>query len=64
MTTQPLLSAQGLCKTFGGVKAVQQAGIEVATGSITGLIGRMERVKRPSSIYYLILFGQILVKSN
>ncbi len=39
MTTQPLLSAQGLCKTFGGVKAVQQAGIEVATGSITGLIG-------------------------
>jgi neutral amino acid transport system ATP-binding protein len=39
MSTQPLLSAQGLCKTFGGVKAVQQAGIEVATGSITGLIG-------------------------
>jgi neutral amino acid transport system ATP-binding protein len=39
MSTQPLLSATGLCKTFGGVKAVQQAGIEVATGSITGLIG-------------------------
>jgi neutral amino acid transport system ATP-binding protein len=39
MSAQPLLSAQGLCKTFGGVKAVQQAGIEVATGSITGLIG-------------------------
>jgi neutral amino acid transport system ATP-binding protein len=39
MSTQPLLSARGLCKTFGGVKAVQQAGIEVATGSITGLIG-------------------------
>jgi neutral amino acid transport system ATP-binding protein len=39
MSTQPLLSAQGLCKTFGGVKAVQHAGIEVATGSITGLIG-------------------------
>jgi neutral amino acid transport system ATP-binding protein len=39
MSTQPLLSAQGLCKTFGGVKAVQQAGIEVAAGSITGLIG-------------------------
>lgn len=39
MSTQALLSAQGLCKTFGGVKAVQQAGIEVATGSITGLIG-------------------------
>jgi neutral amino acid transport system ATP-binding protein len=39
MSTQPLLSAQGLCKTFGGVKAVQQARIEVAIGSITGLIG-------------------------
>lgn len=39
MSTQPLLSAQGLCKTFGGVKAVQQAGIEVTAGSITGLIG-------------------------
>jgi neutral amino acid transport system ATP-binding protein len=39
MSTQPLLAATGLCKTFGGVKAVQQAGIEVATGSITGLIG-------------------------
>ncbi|WP_396135623.1 ABC transporter ATP-binding protein [Chamaesiphon sp. OTE_20_metabat_361] len=39
MSTQPLLAAKGLCKTFGGIKAVQTAGIEVATGSITGLIG-------------------------
>jgi neutral amino acid transport system ATP-binding protein len=39
MSVRPLLSAQGLCKTFGGVKAVQHAGIEVAAGSITGLIG-------------------------
>jgi neutral amino acid transport system ATP-binding protein len=39
MSTRPLLHAQGLCKTFGGVKAVQTAGIEVAAGSITGLIG-------------------------
>ena len=39
MSTQPLLSATGLCKTFGGVKAVHKAGIEVAAGSITGLIG-------------------------
>jgi neutral amino acid transport system ATP-binding protein len=39
MSVQPLLAAKGLCKTFGGVKAVQQAGIEVALGSITGLIG-------------------------
>jgi neutral amino acid transport system ATP-binding protein len=39
MSVRPLLSAQGLCKTFGGVKAVRSAGIEVAAGSITGLIG-------------------------
>jgi neutral amino acid transport system ATP-binding protein len=39
MSTQPLLLAKGLCKTFGGVQAVRQAEIEVATGSITGLIG-------------------------
>lgn len=39
MSVRPLLSARGMCKTFGGVKAVRQAGIEVAAGSITGLIG-------------------------
>jgi neutral amino acid transport system ATP-binding protein len=39
MSTEPLLLAQGLCKNFGSVKAVQEAGIEVAAGSITGLIG-------------------------
>lgn len=35
----PLLAASGLTKSFGGVKAVDNAEIEVATGSITGLIG-------------------------
>lgn len=35
----PLLAATGLCKSFGGVKAVNEAKIEVAKGSITGLIG-------------------------
>jgi neutral amino acid transport system ATP-binding protein len=35
----PLLTASGLCKSFGGVKAVSDAGIEVHKGSITGLIG-------------------------
>ncbi|MDH6060683.1 ABC transporter ATP-binding protein [Chrysosporum bergii ANA360D] len=35
----PLLTASGLCKSFGGVKAVSDAGIEVYKGSITGLIG-------------------------
>ncbi|MGC8453620.1 MAG: ABC transporter ATP-binding protein [Cylindrospermopsis raciborskii] len=35
----PLLSATGLCKSFGGVQAVKNASIEVNQGSITGLIG-------------------------
>jgi neutral amino acid transport system ATP-binding protein len=34
-----LLQAQGLCKSFGGIKAVTQANISVPSGSITGLIG-------------------------
>lgn len=38
-TTMPLLSATGLCKSFGGIQAVNQAHLEVAPGSITGLIG-------------------------
>jgi neutral amino acid transport system ATP-binding protein len=35
----PLLVATGLCKSFGGIKAVSEARIEVTKGSITGLIG-------------------------
>ena len=35
----PLLAASALCKSFGGLKAVDHATIEVAKGSITGLIG-------------------------
>ncbi|MEB3249390.1 MAG: ABC transporter ATP-binding protein [Merismopediaceae bacterium] len=35
----PLLQAQGLCKSFGGLKAVNEAQITVQKGSITGLIG-------------------------
>lgn len=34
-----LLVAQGLCKSFGGIRAVENASIEVRPGSITGLIG-------------------------
>lgn len=34
-----LLVASGLCKSFGGIKAVNDAEIQVAQGSITGLIG-------------------------
>ncbi len=37
--SQPLLSANGLSKSFGGIKAVENASLEVAPGSITGLIG-------------------------
>jgi neutral amino acid transport system ATP-binding protein len=35
----PLLSAQGLCKSFGGIQAVRSAHIRVPQGQITGLIG-------------------------
>lgn len=35
----PLLTAQGIAKSFGGIKAVDNAEIEVIQGSITGLIG-------------------------
>ena len=35
----PLLAASGLAKSFGGVKAVDNAVVEVAKGSITVLIG-------------------------
>ncbi|MBD3881470.1 ABC transporter ATP-binding protein [Phormidium tenue FACHB-886] len=34
-----LLSAHALCKNFGGIRAVDNASIEVPQGSITGLIG-------------------------
>ncbi len=35
----PLLTATGIAKSFGGIKAVNNAEIEVKKGSITGLIG-------------------------
>lgn len=39
LSTEPLLAASGLCKSFGGIKAVDNADIQVPQGSITGLIG-------------------------
>lgn len=36
---EPMLSARQLSKSFGGVKAVDRASIDVPKGSITGLIG-------------------------
>lgn len=38
-TNTAVLSATGLTKSFGGIKAVNNASIEVSPGSITGLIG-------------------------
>ena len=37
--TTPLLAARGLSKSFDGLRAVNDAHIEVNSGSITGLIG-------------------------
>lgn len=37
--SSPLLAAHQVSKTFGGVRAVDQASIEVMSGSVTGLIG-------------------------
>jgi len=37
--SSPLLAARNLCKSFGGVRAVDGVTLEVASGSITGLIG-------------------------
>ena len=34
-----LLQTEGICKAFGGVQALEDCTIEVAAGSITGLIG-------------------------
>ena len=36
---EPILSARGLVKDFGGVRAVDNCSLDVARGSITGLIG-------------------------
>jgi neutral amino acid transport system ATP-binding protein len=37
--TQQLLVARELCKSFGGIRAVDRVSIDVPQGSITGLIG-------------------------
>jgi len=37
--TSPLLVVQGISRSFGGVRAVDQASFDVQAGSITGLIG-------------------------
>lgn len=39
MVSAPALSTTGLCKSFGGLKAVNDVSIEVPQGSIVGLLG-------------------------
>ncbi|OIP75169.1 MAG: ABC transporter ATP-binding protein [Oscillatoriales cyanobacterium CG2_30_44_21] len=39
MSIAPILKAENISKSFGGIHAVSSARIEVPTGSITGLIG-------------------------
>ncbi len=39
MTDLPILQAENISKSFGGIRAVQNASITVPKGSITGLIG-------------------------
>ena len=39
MSVTPILKAENISKSFGGIHAVSKANIEVPAGSITGLIG-------------------------
>ncbi|MBD2148851.1 ABC transporter ATP-binding protein [Pseudanabaena sp. FACHB-1277] len=39
MSVVPILKAENISKSFGGIQAVSNASIEVPAGSITGLIG-------------------------
>ncbi len=39
MTTPPILTARGLCKSFGAVRVIHQLDFEVATGEVLGVLG-------------------------
>ncbi|MFN6070611.1 MAG: ATP-binding cassette domain-containing protein, partial [Pseudanabaena sp.] len=39
MSIAPILKAENISKSFGGIHAVNNARIEIPVGSITGLIG-------------------------
>lgn len=45
MSLAPILKAENISKSFGGIHAVSNAQIEVPAGSITGLIVPMVQVK-------------------
>ena len=39
MNTTPLLQISGICKSFGGLRAVHNVSLSVPPGSLTALIG-------------------------
>lgn len=42
--TKPLLEVQGVSRSFGGLKAVQDVSLSVPQGSLTALIGDRKSV--------------------
>jgi neutral amino acid transport system ATP-binding protein len=55
-----LLSAKGLSKSFGGIRAVNNAYLDVPQGRITRVnFGQMGLAKPHFLTFYLILFAQI-----
>ena len=45
-----LLEASGVCKSFGGIRALDHCSIDVEKGSITGLIGPYKHERRGDQI--------------
>ena len=49
-----MIKVESVSKRFGGVQAVNNTSIEIAKGSITGLIGPTEQVK-PHYLTWLLV---------
>lgn len=68
ISEQPLLQVQGICKAFGGVKAVNNLDLSIQQGLITGLIGPNGCGKSTSidciSGFQSIDSGRILFQGN
>ena len=54
---EPLLSAQGMSKAFGGLKALQNVSVDLFEGEILGLIGPNGAGK---STLFAAIAGQII----